>query len=275
MIDDLPLISIVIPTYLRSDNVVKCVECIEKSFRNIPKEILIVDNDYFSGELKEILKSKLSTRFKYLAGSPICTTESSVNIGLENAIGEYIWVLGDDDYPQFCPDDFLNSISNWPDFVAIGTNFKSFERLSKKFDLLPLTIKKILITFHLNLELGFISTFAFRRKHIGNADLCKHYGQLAFLKFNLDMLNKAKLISIWRGDNISINNTPSMMGDEQYFAVFVKDLALVCHRYKVMLISVIAFNRASRVTFESYGNTIELLIIYNYRIKNFIKRIFN
>lgn len=273
MIDDRPLVSIVIPTYLRPANVVKCVECIEKSFGNIPKEILIVDNDYLSGELKEIFKSKFSPRFKHLAGSPICTAESSINIGLENAIGEYIWVLGDDDYLQFCKDDLLTNISTWPDVLFIGSDVRRLTKLKKYLHFLPLKAKKIFSILYLNLELGHISRYIFRGKNIKDASLCKDFGQLAFLKFNLDMLNRAKLISVWAGDNISIDNLPSVMDDAHYQRVFVQDLAIVCKKYKSIFLGLVLFNRGARITVISYRNFQEFVISYNYTIKSLIKRI--
>ena len=273
MIDDRPLISIVIPTYLRPDNVVQCVECLEKSFGNIPKEILIIDNDYSSGEIKKIFKSKYSGSLKHLAGSSVCTAEASINIGIQYAKGEYIWILGDDDFPQFCKDDFLTNISKWPDVLFIGSDVRRLTKLKKYLHFLPLKAKKIFSILYLNLELGHISRYIFRGKNIKDASLCKDFGQLAFLKFNLDLLNRAKLISVWAGDNISIDNVPSVMDDAQYQRVFVQDLAIVCKKYKSILLGLVLFNRSARITVISHRNFQELLISYNYKIKSLIKRI--
>lgn len=94
------LISCVIPTYKRSDSLLRAVESILKqTYTNF--EILVVDdnepNDEFSLEVQNKLNSITDERVKYFQQEKHINGAVARNFGIKHAKGEYIAFLDDDD----------------------------------------------------------------------------------------------------------------------------------------------------------------------------------
>lgn len=94
------LISCVIPTYKRSDSLLRAVESILKqTYTNF--EILIVDdnepNDKFSLEVQKKLDLITDERVHYLQQERHINGAAARNFGIKHAKGEYIALLDDDD----------------------------------------------------------------------------------------------------------------------------------------------------------------------------------
>lgn len=101
MLDKNPLVSVVIPTYKRSDMLINAIESAKnQTYKNI--EIIIVDDNDKDSEYRKETKSKLE---KYIESNEIRYIENEKNIGgsltrnkgVKEARGKYIAFLDDDD----------------------------------------------------------------------------------------------------------------------------------------------------------------------------------
>lgn len=94
------LISVVIPSYKRLDTVVRAVNSVlNQSYKDL--EVLVVDDnipgDEFSIQLKTIVESINDKRVRLVTQSRHVNGAKARNVGIENAKGEYVAFLDDDD----------------------------------------------------------------------------------------------------------------------------------------------------------------------------------
>lgn len=94
------LISCIVPTYKRSDSLLRAVESIlNQTYTKF--EVLVVDdnepNDAFSLEVQEKLNSITDERVRYLQQERHINGAAARNFGINHAKGEYIALLDDDD----------------------------------------------------------------------------------------------------------------------------------------------------------------------------------
>lgn len=101
MLDKKPLVSVVIPTYKRSDMLLDAIESVKnQTYKNI--EIIIVDDNDKDSVYRKETKSKLK---KYIESNEIRYIENEKNIGgsltrnrgIKEARGKYVAFLDDDD----------------------------------------------------------------------------------------------------------------------------------------------------------------------------------
>lgn len=96
------LISIIIPTYKRSEMLSRAIEsCLNQSYENI--EIIVVDDnnpdtEYRKATSKFMSKYKDNKKIRYIKMPKNGGGAASRNYGIENAKGNYIAFLDDDDY---------------------------------------------------------------------------------------------------------------------------------------------------------------------------------
>lgn len=92
-------ISVIIPTYNRSDKLLKCLEFLNK--QNFPKEDfeVIVVNDGSSDDTESRLKTLKYENFSFHTQKN-SGQGNARNLGIEKAKGEVIIFIGDDIYPQ-------------------------------------------------------------------------------------------------------------------------------------------------------------------------------
>ena len=92
------LLSFIIPVYNGEKTIAKCINTIISNFNEYQNEIeIIVIND---GSIDNTLKSIEQIKFKNLRiiSKNNGGVSSARNIGIENAIGKYIWFIDSDDY---------------------------------------------------------------------------------------------------------------------------------------------------------------------------------
>ena len=116
---ELPLVSVVIPTYNRKEKLVRLVESILRS--NYPKdkmEIIVVD-DASNDRTFERIKTKFP-KVKIIRSEKELFPAGSRNIGIKNARGDYIFLIDDDNViDKDCISELINVIEK--DFnPAIG-----------------------------------------------------------------------------------------------------------------------------------------------------------
>ncbi|MDD7381793.1 MAG: glycosyltransferase family 2 protein [Bacillales bacterium] len=96
------LVSIIIPTYKRSDNLIIAIDSVLlQSYKNI--EVIVVDDndpntEYRKITEKKMLKYKKDSRVKYIKHKLNKNGAAARNTGIRNSKGLYIGFLDDDDY---------------------------------------------------------------------------------------------------------------------------------------------------------------------------------
>lgn len=94
------LVSCIIPTYKRSETLLRAVNsALKQSYPNI--EVLVVDdnepNDEYSLNVQQVLKSVEDSRLKYIQQKKHINGAVARNVGIKAANGEYVAFLDDDD----------------------------------------------------------------------------------------------------------------------------------------------------------------------------------
>jgi len=91
----MPLVSVVIPTYNRSQLILRAVRSVlEQTYTNL--ECIVVD-DFSSDNTKEIIKSVKDERIIYLRHKDNQRASAARNTGIKCAKGDYVAFLDDDD----------------------------------------------------------------------------------------------------------------------------------------------------------------------------------
>ena len=106
MIENNALVSIVIPTYKRSDTLIDAINSVlSQTYSNI--EVLVVDDNDPETEWRTITKNKMmafdgNPKVKYIQHECNKNGSAARNTGIKNASGEYFCFLDDDDcyYPE-------------------------------------------------------------------------------------------------------------------------------------------------------------------------------
>lgn len=172
MVDD-KLISTIIPTYKRSDTLIRAINSVlNQNYRNI--EVLVVDdNDEFS--MGRIETEKMMDQFsndpkvKYIKHKKNMNGANARNTGIKHANGEYITFLDDDD--EFVPSRFETLIpileSSTEDFGLICSGYR---KIHSNIPLKPRTVSlpDDIITTLLsdNLSIGSGSNFILKKEVI-------------------------------------------------------------------------------------------------------------
>ena len=94
------MVSCIIPTYKRSDTIVRSVKsALNQSYKNV--EVIVVDdndpNDTFSLKTQEKLKDIIDPRFRFIQQDRHINGSVARNYGIKKSNGEYIAFLDDDD----------------------------------------------------------------------------------------------------------------------------------------------------------------------------------
>jgi len=93
--NDLPFVSVVIPTYNRKDKLIRLIKSILQS--NYPKEkldIIVVDDASTDGTYEEVRKK--FSEVKIIRNEKELFLAGSRNVGIRNAKGEFIFLIDDD-----------------------------------------------------------------------------------------------------------------------------------------------------------------------------------
>ena len=120
------MISVIIPTYKRNDNLIRAIESVMNQKGNF--ELIVVDdNDSDSTYRKkniELLEKYLKCdNFKFIMHDKNKNGAAARNTGIKNSIGEYITFLDDDD--EFCPGriEEIEKQVKIKDFDLLSTGF--------------------------------------------------------------------------------------------------------------------------------------------------------
>lgn len=94
------LVSCIIPTYKRSDSLTRAINSVlNQTYRNV--EVIVVDdndpNDKYSLSVQKVLKKITDSRVRYIQQKRHSNGAVARNVGIEEAQGEYIAFLDDDD----------------------------------------------------------------------------------------------------------------------------------------------------------------------------------
>lgn len=172
MLEDNPLVTVYIPTYNRVDLLKRAVNSVlNQTYKNL--EIIIVDDNSMDSThdyLKELVNQDF--RVKYFIKEKNSGACVSRNIAIENAIGEYITGLDDDDY--FLP-------------TRIEVFMKNKEYLNNNIFLFTglLLEKKNKIRKKNNLNVSKVtSRHLFYSNFVGNQIFCKKDDMLNFGGFD-------------------------------------------------------------------------------------------
>lgn len=272
-----PLLSILIPTFKNERYLEICLHSLTNLIADFDCEVLVIDNDFGSGNVKNLLNStdvSFKSKIFHISGNLLeCTAESSIRLGLEFASGEYVWIIGNDDFIVADSRSFLLAIKEWPDFLFVGSNKDKLINIYNIQKFLPNYFFKRFVIVWLNLAMGHTPRFIFRKKLIEEQNFDKKFGQLSFLNLCLNTFLRCDSIKVWCYVNIELDNAPSDMKDIDFFRVFVKDLASVCRNSIWLFYGIFFFNRVSRFASGKPGNWIEAVILANYWVKNRMKNL--
>ncbi len=156
------LISIIIPTYKRSDNLIRAIESIKGG--RCSYEIIVVDDNDNDSEYRRCNEKKLAQYIKnnqiiYLKHKKNLNGATARNTGIENARGKYITFLDDDD--EFTldrlPEIEKAILGRYPDIICTGVILKTDDIIQKK--IIPDVNKSIpQLILDLLLQKSFIGT---------------------------------------------------------------------------------------------------------------------
>lgn len=210
-INDLPLVSFVIPTHNRADVLRDCLESVvNQTYKNI--EVIVV-NDNSRDDTKSILEEYKGkcTNFKYYNNNGV-GGNAARNFGIQNANGEYIAFMDDDD---ICELDRIDEqmkpiIKGKHDFNFIVSAFSIFNSYGKVIEV---------IDFLKPMEsLGFTVRWLIKKDLIiaaGGFDMKQT--ALQDVEFFWRLKNKAKIFYIKkplirvRDSQVSITKNPNRM----------------------------------------------------------------
>ena len=169
-----PLVTVYIPTFNRVELLKRAVESVRhQTYQNL--EIIIVDdcsNDNTHGYLEEI--SKQDSRIRYFVKEKNSGACVSRNIAIENAKGEFITGLDDDDY--FLKNriqNFMNAINLFDKYIILYSN----NLIKRKSGLKGKSYKKIIKKSIIAKDLLYIN-------YIGNQVFMETLNIKKFGKFN-------------------------------------------------------------------------------------------
>ncbi|MFD1173223.1 glycosyltransferase family 2 protein [Oceanobacillus picturae] len=94
------LVSCIIPTYKRSDTLVRAINSVlNQSYKNL--EVIVVDDNEPDDDYSKITQEKISTindeRLRYIQQEQHINGAAARNVGIRAAVGKYIAFLDDDD----------------------------------------------------------------------------------------------------------------------------------------------------------------------------------
>jgi abequosyltransferase len=181
------LLSICIPTYNRADLLFNNLNQIDKQLKNLPShfsvEIIIQDNNSEDNTLLLANQFKQKdNRFKFFTNNYNIGAENNFALCIDRSIGEYIWVLSDDD---FILDNKLNSIldllyTHKPDFVYMNNfwyaeDFNVNEIPNNNEFKFKNYINNIAFLIKINYWITFVSSGIFKRSNLADSFDYKKY----------------------------------------------------------------------------------------------------
>lgn len=215
-----PLVSCIIPTYKRSDTLVRAINSVlNQSYPNV--EVLVVNDnepdDEFTIQVKKALETfEDDTRVRLIIQDKHVNGAKARNVGIEAANGEYIGFLDDDDeWVSTKVEHQVRFLQEHPDLAACACLCSTYYNGVKKLEAAPYDNKNL--KFNVLLRQVGIGTPAFLGKKecvkntpMFNTKLLRHQELQFFVdfleKYNIGILNE-HLVNI-HGDDTT--NRPNL-----------------------------------------------------------------
>lgn len=125
------MISYIIPVYNGEKYLHKCIESlINQNYQNQSFEIICIDD--CSSDNSAAILSDFASRYpniKAILLEKNCKTGTVCNIGLDNAQGDYVWIIGQDDWIDIHSIEILSPLmhDNQPDLIVFNYRRVSFD----------------------------------------------------------------------------------------------------------------------------------------------------
>jgi glycosyltransferase involved in cell wall biosynthesis len=164
-----PLLSICIPTYNQPKEVERLLNTLlEQAVQNESVEIVIRD-DSSNEETKKIVDNYLTKLpIRYFHGEKGGLDRAIIFLTQE-AKGEYVWWLGDDDLAPGAVTEVLKIFKNYPEVSFLFLNYASFDRKKPERIGVEGIMDKNKMLELANGSLGFISVTLFKRECVSDA----------------------------------------------------------------------------------------------------------
>lgn len=173
----LPLVSIILPTYKREEAFKRALFSLgEQTYQNF--EIIVVDdsadekwNAKNLNTVEEFRRQYKEIKLNYIVNSENQGSAKTRNIGIENAKGEYITFLDDDDIylPEKTERQVSDLIQNGADFGITDLclyNEKGILVDKRTRDFIKNTDKEALLKYHLTRHLTGTDTLMFKKEYL-------------------------------------------------------------------------------------------------------------
>jgi len=136
-----PLISVIVCTYNRAGLLSRAIDSVLIQ-KNVNVELIVVD-DCSTDETLDILKNKYSEKIKVVALKKNLGVASATNRGYECSKGNYIALLGDDDYwiDEWKLSKQISLMEKQPHLGVVGTSWYELHKDASKIEKKPLVPK--------------------------------------------------------------------------------------------------------------------------------------
>ena len=177
IIGNMPLVSIVIPTYRREKELIRALKSVAGlNYSNY--EVIVVDdngdktwNDKVETIIKKIRNGNKELKIKYFANHPNQGSAKTRNVGIDMSEGEYICFLDDDDI--YLPDRVINQLNpmleNDADYsitdLALYNEKDKLVELRKR-DYIKNTAHEKLFQYHLMYHMTGTDTLMFKKEYL-------------------------------------------------------------------------------------------------------------
>ncbi len=232
-----PLVSVIIPTYSRPDNLLRAIESVLNQNYS-PIEIIVVDDNgkgsFYQKETEKILRKYLGlNNFKYVVHDINRNGSAARNTGLKISQGEYINFLDDDDEFQSSKISAqVELLIKNPEYEASYTDTEIVKKNNKKKIITPIEVNDVSLI--LSGEIFFnTSTVLFRRKILnilnGFDESFKRHQDYElyvrfFRKFKMIKCNCPPLLKYDTVNIVTQNPEKALTYLEYFFNSFRKDI---------------------------------------------------
>lgn len=166
-IQNLSLVSIVIPTHNRSDMLQRALSSVfNQTYQNI--EVIVVD-DGSQDDTQEVLKNYIDSRLKVLKNEVPKGACNARNKGIQEASGEFVTFLDDDD--EYLPQRIEKLMAVWDDkWAYITTGMFFIKNSGKTLQFIPEKIINLSELLHKNSVGNSVLTKKERLSFLGGFD---------------------------------------------------------------------------------------------------------
>ena len=237
--NDLPLVSVVIPTYNRPDGLRRTLECITRqTYKNL--EIIVSDNASETDEVEVIAKEYIEKdpRVQYFKQEINKGAAVNFQFVLDKATGDYfMWAADDDEWDLSYIRSCLEAFKKSRDIILVGTMCKvvnsetgDFYMIDEGFTTVGLRPRERFVKYksviHSGKHIGAIFHGLYKRASLNsvmplrNVIACDHI-MMADLCFQGEILTVQEPLMVKRygGASVSIENIAIVLGITNRFVI--------------------------------------------------------